>query len=67
MEMEKMQHVRALIDWGTTSIFMALILRNWLVLLDEAAYITTLGLNGQGMAHASESQKTAFTVQYMEY
>ena len=34
---------------------------------DEPAYVTSLGLNGQEMAHASESQKTAFTVQYMKH
>jgi hypothetical protein len=36
-------------------------------LADEPAYITTLGLNGQVMAHTSDSRKTAFTVQYMEH
>jgi len=42
-------------------------LRTRLGLADEPAYITTLGLNGQVMAHASESRKTTFTVQYMEH
>jgi hypothetical protein len=61
-----MQRVRALIDCGATSIFMALRLRKQLGLADKPAYVTTLGLNGHVMAHASESRKTMFTVQYME-
>jgi len=59
--------VRALIDCGATSIFMAPRLRLWLGLVAEPAYVTTLGLNGQVMAHASESRKRAFTFQYMEH
>jgi len=62
-----MKHVRALIDHGGTSIFIALRLRKWLGLVYESGYVMTLGLNGQVMAHPSESQKTAFTVQYMEH
>jgi hypothetical protein len=61
-----MQRVRALIDCGATSIFMAPRPRKPLGLADEPAYITSLGLNGHVMAHASESRKTMFTVQYME-
>ena len=63
----EMQRVRALIDWGTTSIFMTPRLRKRLGLVDEPAYVTTLGLNGHVMAHASESRKTWFTVPYMEH
>jgi len=63
----EMQRVRALIDSGTTSIFMTPRLRKQLALADEPAYVTTLGLNGHVMAHASESRKTTFTVQYMEH
>jgi len=63
----EMQCVRALIDCGATSIFMAPRLRKRLGLADEPAYITTLGLNDQVMAQASESRKTAFTVQYIEH
>jgi hypothetical protein len=62
----EMQRMRALIDCGATSIFMAPRLRKRLGLADEPAYVTTLGLDGQIMAHASESRKTTFTVQYME-
>jgi hypothetical protein len=42
-------------------------LRKRLALADEPAYVTTLGLNGQVLAHASKSQNTTFTVQYMEH
>jgi hypothetical protein len=63
----EMQPVRAPIDWGATSIFMAPRLRKLLGLMDEPAYMTTVGLNGQVMAHGSDSGKTAFTVQYMEH
>jgi hypothetical protein len=62
----EMQRMRALIDCGATSLFMAPRLRKRLGLADEPAYVTTLGLDGQIMAHASESRKTTFTVQYME-
>jgi hypothetical protein len=60
-----MQRVRALIDCGATSIFMAPRLRTRLGLADEPAYVMTLGLYGHVMAHASDSRKTTFTVQYM--
>jgi len=63
----EMQWVRALIDCGTTSIFMAATLRKRLDLVHDPAHVTTVGLNGQVMAHASESRKTALTVQYMEH
>jgi len=63
----EMQRVRALIDSGATSIFMTLRLRKRLGLADEPAYVTTLGLNSHVMAHASESRKTTFKVQYMEH
>jgi len=62
-----MQEVRPLIDCSVTSIFMAPRLRKWLGLADETAYVMTLGLNGQVTADASECQKTAFTVQYMQH
>jgi hypothetical protein len=62
-----MQHVRALIDCGVTSIFMSPRLQKRLGLADEPAYITTIGLNGQVMAHASDCRRTAFTVQYMNH
>jgi len=63
----EMQRVRALIDCGATSIFMARRLRKLLGLAHEPAYVTTQDLNGQLLAHASGSQKTAFTVQQMEH
>jgi len=63
----EMQRVRALIDCGATSIFTTPRLRKRLGLAVEPAYVMTLGLNGQVMAHASESRKTTFTVPYMEH
>jgi len=63
----EMQSMRALIDCGATSIFMAPRLRKRLGLADKPVYVTTLGLKGHLMAHASESRKTTFTVQYMEH
>jgi len=62
-----MERVRALIDCGATTIFMALRLRERLGLADKPAYVTTLGLNGQVMDHPRDSRRTAFTVQYMEH
>ena len=41
-------------------------LRTWFCLEHEAAYVTTLGLNGQVMANVSNSRQTDFTVQCME-
>jgi len=63
----EMQHVRARMDCGATSIFMTPRLRKRLVPADKPAYVTLSGLNGRLMVHASESQKTMFTVQYMEH
>jgi hypothetical protein len=63
----EMQRMRALIDCGMTSIFMAPRLQKRLCLADETVYATTLGLNGHVMALASESRKTTFTVQYTEH
>ena len=42
-------------------------LLNRLGLPHEAAHITTHGLDGQVIAHARESRKTAMTVQYMDH
>jgi len=63
----EMERVPGLIDCGATSIFLTPRLRTRLGLADEPAYITTLGLNGHVMAHASESRKARFTVQYMKH
>ena len=60
----EMKCVRALINCGTTSIFVVLRLQKWLGLLDKPAYVITLSLNGQVMIHPSESPETVFTVQY---
>jgi len=62
-----MQCVRALIDCGATSIFIAPRLLKKLVISHEAAHITTLGLGGQIMQHAKDGRKTSITVQYMEH
>jgi len=63
----EMQRLRALIDCGTTNIIMSPRLRKWLGLADEPASITALSFKGQVVAHASDSQKTAFMIQYMEH
>jgi hypothetical protein len=63
----EMQPLRALIDCGATSIFMAPRLLKRLGISHEAAHITTLGLNGGVMQHAKDSRKTRITVQYMDY
>jgi len=63
----EMQRVRALIDCGATSIFMAPRLLKKLGISHEVAHITTLGLGGQIMQHAKDSRKTSITVQYMEH
>jgi hypothetical protein len=63
----EMQRVQSVIDCGVTNIFMAPRLRKRLGLADEPAYVKTLGLNGQVMAHTNESRKMAFTVQCMEH
>jgi hypothetical protein len=62
-----MQCVQALLDCGTTSIFMPQGLNKLLGLVDEPAYVITLGLNGQVIADVCESRKMVFTVQYMEH
>jgi len=51
----EMQRVRALIDCGATSVFMAPRLLKRLGISHEAAHTTTLGLGGQIMLHAKES------------
>jgi len=63
----EMQPVQTPIDCGATCIFIAPRLRKRLSLAEDPAYVTTPGLNGQVMAHASDSRKMAFTVQYMEH
>jgi len=63
----EMQRLRALIDCGATSIFMAPTLLKKLGISHEVAHITTLGLGEQIMQHAKDSQKTTITVQYMEH
>jgi hypothetical protein len=63
----EMQCVRALINCGATSIFVAPRLLKILGISHEAAHITTLGLGGQIMQHAKNSRKTSITVQYMEH
>jgi len=63
----EMQRVRAVIDRGATAIFIEPRPRKRLGLADAPPYVRTLGLNGQVMAHTSESQKTALTVQYMQH
>jgi len=62
-----MQYVRALIDCGVTSIFMVPRLHKRLCLAHAPAYVMTLGLNGQVMAHRSEGRKTAFTLGYNKH
>jgi len=62
----EMQHVRALINSSATSIFMAPRVRTQLGLAHQPTYVTTLGINGQAMAHANECRNTAFTVHCME-
>jgi len=63
----EMQRVRALIDCGATTIFMASRLLKKLGISHEAAHTTTLGLGGQIMQHAKDSRRTSITVQYMEH
>jgi len=64
---EEMQHVRALIECGATSIFKAPRLRKWLGLLEDPGKVWTAGLHAQGMVHTSQSRKMAFTSQYLEH
>jgi len=63
----ELQRIRALIDCGATTIFMSPQLLNRLGLPHEAAHISTHGLDGQVIAHARKSRKTAITVQYMDH
>jgi len=63
----KMQLMRAPIDCGATTIFMAPRLQTRLGLADESAYLMTLGRNGQVMSHASDSRNMELTVHYMEH
>jgi hypothetical protein len=63
----EIQRVRALIDCGATSIFMAPRLLRRLGLRHEPAFTSTQGLNGQIMMSAKESQKTSFSVQYFQH
>jgi hypothetical protein len=54
-------------DRGAKRFIMPPRLLQQLGLADAPAYIPTLGLDSQAMAHTSKSQKTAFTVQYMDH
>jgi hypothetical protein len=63
----ELQLIRALIDCGATRIFMSPQLLNRLRLPNQAAHITTPGLDGQVVAQARESRKMAMTVQYMDH
>jgi hypothetical protein len=66
-QLGKFQRIRALIHCGATSIFISPHLLNRLGLPHEAAHITSHGLDGQVIAPARESGKTAITVQYMDH
>ena len=61
------QRIRALIDCGATSIFMAPRLLRRLGLPSEPAHITTLGLDSRGMMLAKDSRKTTISCQYFEH
>ena len=63
----ELQRIRALIDCGATSIFMSPHLLIRLGPPHKAAHITTHGLDGQVITHATEIRKTAMTIQYMDY
>jgi len=63
----EMQRVRALIDCGATSIFMAPRLLKRLGISHEAAHITTLILDGGVTQHPKASRKTRITMQYLDY
>jgi len=63
----ELQRIRALINCSATSIIISPHLLNRLGLQHEAAHITTHDLDGQVIAHARESCKTAMTVQYMDH
>jgi len=62
----EIQHVRALIDCGATSIFMAPRLLKRLGISHEAGHITTLSLDGGVMQHAKDSRKMRITNQYLD-
>jgi len=62
----KMQRVRALIDRGATSIFMAPRLRRRLWIRDEPALTATVGLDGRLMVEAKDSWKTTIVVRYLD-
>ena len=63
----KMQHVQAVIDRGTTSIFTAPRLLGKLGLPHKAAHTTTLDLNEQVMEHTRDSRKTTISAQYFDH
>jgi hypothetical protein len=63
----KSQSVRALIDYGATSIFMAPRLLKRHRISHEAAHITALSLEGGVMQHAKDNRKTRITIQYLDY
>jgi len=50
-----MQHVRALIDRGATSIFRTPMLLKQLGMSNQAAHVTTLGMNGGVIQHAMDN------------
>jgi hypothetical protein len=62
-----MQQVKALIDCGSTSIFISPSLLRKLELPHEPAFTSTQGLNGQVMMSARESRKASLLVQYFEH
>jgi len=63
-----MQRVRALTDCRATSICMTPKLLKRLGISHQAAHITTVGLNGGVMEHATDSRKkTRISVQYLDY
>jgi len=61
------QCIRALIDCGATSIFMAPRLLRRLGLPSEPAHITTLGLDSRVMMSVKDSRKTTILCQYIEH
>jgi len=62
----EMQRVRALIDCGATSIFMAPRLRRRLGIRDEPALTATVGLDGRVMVEAKDSWKATISVRYLD-
>jgi len=61
-----MQCVQAVIDCSTTSIRMARRLLKSLGVVDEPLYAMTPGHNSHELTDSSNSQETAFTVEYIE-